>query len=77
MSTKLSSLSPRDYNNLRYALSLNKAQFSIFFDDLDEYDQIYLSALLETHRLDILDHAFNNDSIAKPDITDLINKLKQ
>lgn len=75
MSTKLSSLSPRDYSNLRYALSLSKVQFSVFYEDLDEHDQIYLSALLETHRLDILDHAFNKDSIPKPDISDLLNKL--
>lgn len=71
-----STLAPRDFCNLRYALSLDKAQFSIFYNDLDIEDQKYLSSLLETHRLDILDFAFDIGDIPKPDIEEVINKIK-
>lgn len=71
-----STLAPRDFSNLRYALSLDKVQFQAFYDELDDYDQKYLSALLETHRLDILDFAFETGDIPKPNVEELINKIK-
>lgn len=76
MKKDFSSLPPRDLYNLRYALSLSRDEFNVFYEELDDYDQKYLSALLETHRLDILDHAFNIGELPKPNIVDILNKVK-
>lgn len=50
-----------DLLNLRYALSLHGDKFSDFYDNLDDNEQKYLLSLLETHRFDILDYAFDLD----------------
>lgn len=71
-----SSLTPNDYCNLRYALSMDSEQFITFYNELDEENQQYLSSLLETHRLDILDHAFDSGGLPGPDIVDIISKVK-
>lgn len=75
MSKEITTLSPRDYYNLRYALSLSRDEFSVFFEELEDEDQKYLSALLETHRLDILDHAFNTGDLPKPNVVDILKKF--
>ena len=55
------SLPRKDFQNLKYALSLGGDSFNNFYDNLDENGQKYLHALLATYRYDILDYAFNLD----------------
>lgn len=71
-----STLAPRDFTNLRYALSLNKMQFEVFYSELDEGEQKYLASLLETHRLDMLDYGLSRGDIPAPDIKDIIERVK-
>jgi hypothetical protein len=66
-----------DLLNLRYALSLHGEEFSNFYDGLDDYEQKYLLALLETHRFDILDYAFDLDYKGPSfEVLELINRCK-
>ena len=66
-----------DLLNLRYALSLHGEKFSDFYDNLDEEEQKYLFALLETHRFDILDYAFDLDYKGPTlEVLEIISRIK-
>ena len=70
-------LPKHDLLNLRYALSLHGDKFSEFYDNLDDYEQKYLLALLETHRFDILDYAFDLDYKGPTDeVLEVIKRIK-
>lgn|GEM_PF-3437152 len=70
-------LPKHDLLNLRYALSLHDDKFSNFYDNLDFNEQQYLFALLETHRFDILDYAFELDYKGPTnDVLEIINRIK-
>jgi len=72
-----STLAPRDFTNLKYILSLDKKKFDYFYSELDDWEQKYLLSLLETYRLDILDHAFNLDfKGVSSEVLEIINKIK-
>lgn len=70
-------LEKHDILNLRHALSLHGEQFEIFYYNLEEQEQKYLHSLLETHRLDILDYAFELDyKGTTKEMVELIKKVK-
>lgn len=72
----VTSLPRKDFQNLKYALSLGSDNFEIFYDNLDESGQQYLSALLTTYKYDILDYAFLIDYQPSDEVSEIINKLK-
>ena len=70
-------LEKHDMLNLRHALSLHGEQFEIFYYNLDEPEQKYLHSLLETHRFDILDYAFELDYNGPcREVVEIIKRIK-
>lgn len=70
-------LQKHDMLNLRHALSLHGEEFELFYDNLEEEEQKYLQSLLETHRFDILDYAFELDYKGpNKEVIEFIKKIK-
>jgi hypothetical protein len=72
----ITSLPKKDFQNLKYALSLGSDSFNIFYENLDENGQQYLSSLLLTYQYDILDYALMLNYTPSEEVLDLINKCK-
>jgi len=72
----VTSLPRKDFQNLKYALSLGSDNFEIFYDNLDLSGQQYLNSLLITYKYDILDYAFMIDYHPSEDVAEIIDKLK-
>lgn len=72
----ITSLPRKDFQNLKYALSLGSDNFEIFYDNLDISGQQYLSSLLTTYKYDILDYALMIDYHPSNEVEEIINKLK-
>ena len=71
-----SSLEDRDLSNLKFVFSLNREDFSIFYEGLSEEEKQYLDALIYTHRFDVIDHVFDKTYEIDPEVTDLLSKIK-
>lgn len=69
-------LDAKDLANLTYILGLGSNNFSMFYDELEDHEQKYVTALLETYRLDILDYVYNLKFNANEKFENIFMKLK-
>lgn len=72
-----STLTQADADNLNWIMSLSKDQFYEFYDTLDVNETIYVEALLDTFKLDVLDEKHRKEFELDEDVTSMLIRISR